>query len=146
MAPAVPDAAGVVQSCVSERSCLRGEILWRGTGATQGDVVSQVIEGPMRCWGFLTVWKKSGMPCSRCCCRHLRSSTGKAALTYRFGEDHQPVTESQILSRAAGRMRAMTCGPRTSVCRENLIKGGLSGRNAKVDGHIPVPCAVLTGT
>jgi hypothetical protein len=31
----------------------------------KGDVVSQVIEGRMKCWGFLTVWKRSGMPCSR---------------------------------------------------------------------------------
>jgi hypothetical protein len=46
-----------------------------------------------------------------------QQALAKAALTYRFGEDHQPVTESQILSHAAGRMRAMTCGPRTSVFR-----------------------------
>lgn len=39
----------------------------------KGDVVSQVIEGRMKCWVFLTVWKRSGMPCSRWCCRHLHN-------------------------------------------------------------------------
>ncbi len=39
----------------------------------KGDVVSQVIEARMRYWGFLTGWRRNGMPCSRCCCR-LRHS------------------------------------------------------------------------
>jgi hypothetical protein len=46
-----------------------------------------------------------------------QQALAQAALTYRFGEDHQPVTAPQILPHAAGRMRAMTCGPHTSVFR-----------------------------
>ena len=39
-----------------------------------------------------------------------QQALAQAALTYRFGEDHQPVTAPQVLP-GAGRMRAMTCGP-----------------------------------
>lgn len=39
----------------------------------KGDVVSQVMKGRMRYWGFLTGWRRNGMPCSRCCCHHRRS-------------------------------------------------------------------------
>ncbi len=40
----------------------------------KGDVVSQVIEGAYEVLGFLTGWRRNGMPCSRCCChpRHSR--------------------------------------------------------------------------
>jgi hypothetical protein len=41
----------------------------------------------------------------------------KAALAYRFGEDHQPVTASQVLTPAAMKTAAMTSGPSTSACR-----------------------------
>ena len=36
------------------------------------------------------------MPCSRCCSQHALAN---AALAYRFGEEHQPVTATQILTR-----------------------------------------------
>jgi hypothetical protein len=97
----------------------------------KGDVVSQVIEGAYEVLGiFDRVEEKRDSMQSLLLPPPAQQALAKAALTYRFGEDHQPVTESQILSRAAGRMRAMICGPLISV-QENLIKGGLSGRNAK---------------
>jgi hypothetical protein len=81
-------------------------------------VVSQVIEGAYEVLGiFDRVEEKRDAMQSLLLPPPAQQALAKAALTYRFGEDHQPVTESQILSLAAGRMRAMTCGPRTSVFR-----------------------------
>jgi hypothetical protein len=80
--------------------------------------VSQVIEGAYEVLGiFDRVEEKRDAMQSLLLPPPAQQALAKAALTYRFGEDHQPVTESQILSRAAGRMRATTCGPRTSVFR-----------------------------
>lgn len=46
-----------------------------------------------------------------------QQALAKAALTYRFGEEHQPVTESQLLAPAAGRMNPVICGRPTSEFR-----------------------------
>jgi hypothetical protein len=83
----------------------------------KGDVVSQVIEGAYEVLGiFDRVEEKRDAMQSLLLPPPAQQALAKSRLTYRFGEDHQP-TGSQILSLAAGRMRAMTCGPRTSVFR-----------------------------
>lgn len=60
-----------------------------------------------------------------------QQALAKAALTYRFGEDHQPVTESQILSPRRWQDESNDLWTTCQRIQENLIKGGLSGRNAK---------------
>ncbi|EJB3710463.1 DUF932 domain-containing protein, partial [Escherichia coli] len=50
---------------------------------------------------------------------------------YRFGEDHQPVTESQILSPRRWQDESNDLWTTYQRIQENLIKGGLSGRNVK---------------
>ncbi|WP_237764763.1 DUF932 domain-containing protein, partial [Enterobacter hormaechei] len=55
----------------------------------------------------------------------------KAALTYRFGEEHQPVTESQILSPRRWQDESNDLWTTYQRIQENLIKGGLSGRTIK---------------
>jgi hypothetical protein len=55
----------------------------------------------------------------------------KAALTYRFGEDHQPVTASQILTPRRYEDRQDDLWSVFNRCQENLLKGGLPGRTAK---------------
>ena len=55
----------------------------------------------------------------------------KAALTYRFGEEHHPVTESQILSPRRWQDESDDLWTTYQRIQENLIKGGLSGLTTK---------------
>ena len=60
-----------------------------------------------------------------------QQAMAKAALTYRFGEEHQPVTESQILSPRRWQDESNDLWTTYQRIQENLIKGGLSGRTTK---------------
>ncbi|MFP5853986.1 DUF932 domain-containing protein, partial [Salmonella sp. 741265071_PSA] len=51
--------------------------------------------------------------------------------TYRFGENHQPVTAPQILSPRRWQDESNDLWTTYQRIQENLIKGGLSGRSAK---------------
>lgn len=55
----------------------------------------------------------------------------EAALTYRFGEEHQPVTATQILTPRRYEDRQNDLWSVFNRCQENLLKGGLPGRTAK---------------
>lgn len=55
----------------------------------------------------------------------------KAALTYRFGEEYQPVTESQILAPRRWQDKRDDLWTTYQRIQENLLKGGLSGRTAQ---------------
>jgi hypothetical protein len=82
-------------------------------------VVEKVIEGAYEVLGvFDRVEEKRDAMQSLMLPPPAQQAMAKAALSYRFGEEYQPVTQSQILSHVAGRMRVMTCGPRTSVFRK----------------------------
>ncbi len=54
-----------------------------------------------------------------------------AALTYRFGEEHQPVTPMQILTPRRYEDNTPDLWTTYQRIQENLIKGGLSGRTVK---------------
>ena len=54
-----------------------------------------------------------------------------AALSYRFGEEHQPVTASQILTPRRYEDRQDDLWSVFNRCQENLLKGGLPGLTAK---------------
>ena len=65
----------------------------------KGDVVSQVIEGAYEVLGiFDRVEEKRDAMQSLMLPPPAQQALAQAALTYRFGEDHQPVTAPQILS------------------------------------------------
>lgn len=55
----------------------------------------------------------------------------KAALTYRFGEEHQPVAATQILTPRRYEDRKDDLWSVFNRIQENLLKGGLPGRTAK---------------
>lgn len=55
----------------------------------------------------------------------------EAALTYRFGEEFQPVTREQILQPRRVEDKKEDLWTVYQRLQENLIKGGLSGRTAK---------------
>jgi hypothetical protein len=54
-----------------------------------------------------------------------------AALTYRYGEEHHPVTESQILMPRRWEDKKDDLWTTFQRVQENLIKGGLNGRNTQ---------------
>lgn len=60
-----------------------------------------------------------------------QQALAKAALTYRFGEEHQPVTETQILSPRRWQDEHNDLWSVFNRLQENLSKGGLSGRSAQ---------------
>ena len=98
----------------------------------KGDVVSQVIEGAYEVLGiFDRVEEKRDAMQSLLLPPPAQQALAKAALTYRFGEDHQPVTESQILSPRRWQDESNDLWTTYQRIQENLIKGGLSGRNVK---------------
>ncbi|GHM49427.1 hypothetical protein ECZU50_29310 [Escherichia coli] len=70
------------------------------------------------------------MPCSRWSCRH-RHAVAQAALTYRYGDEHQPVTTADILTPRRREDYGKDLWSTYQTIRENMLKGGISGRSAK---------------
>ena len=60
-----------------------------------------------------------------------RHALANAALKYRFGEDHQPVTVSQLLTPRRREDYSDDLWTVYQRVQENLMKGGLSGRTAQ---------------
>lgn len=98
----------------------------------KGDVVEKVIEGAYEVLGiFDRVEEKRDAMQSLMLPPPAQIALAKAALTYRFGEEHQPVTESQLLSPRRWQDESGDLWTTYQRIQENLIKGGLYGRNAK---------------
>jgi len=98
----------------------------------KGNVVEKVIEGAYEVLGvFDRVEEKRDAMQSLALPEPARNALANAALKYRFGEDHQPVTVSQLLT---PRRRGDYSDDLWTVyqrVQENLMKGGLSGRTAQ---------------
>jgi hypothetical protein len=98
----------------------------------KGDVVEKVIEGAYEVLGvFDRVEEKRDAMQSLLLPPPAQQVLAKAALTYRFGEEHQPVTESQILSARRWQDEQNNLWSVFNRLQENLSKGGLSGRPAQ---------------
>jgi len=98
----------------------------------KGNVVEKVIEGAYEILGiFDRVEEKRDAMQSLMLPPPAQHAIAKAALTYRFGEEHQPVTESQILSPRRWQDESNDLWTTYQRIQENLIKGGLSGRTIK---------------
>ena len=98
----------------------------------KGDVVEKVIEGAYEVLGvFDRVEEKRDAMQSLLLPPPAQQALAKAALTYRFGEDHQPVTESQLLAPRRWQDESGDLWTTYQRIQENLIKGGLYGHNAK---------------
>lgn len=97
----------------------------------KGNVVEKVIKGAYEVLGiFDRVEEKRDAMQSLILPPPARQALASAALTYRFGEDHQPVTESQLLSPRRWQDESNDLWTTFQRIQENLIKGGLHGRNA----------------
>ncbi|QIU91518.1 DUF932 domain-containing protein [Yokenella regensburgei] len=98
----------------------------------KGDVVEKVIEGAYEVLGvFDRVEEKRDAMQSLLLPPPVQQALAKAALTYRFGEEYQPVTESQVLSARRWQDEQNDLWSVFNRLQENLSKGGLPGRSAQ---------------
>ena len=75
-----------------------------------------------------------------------RQALAQAALTYRYGDEHQPVTTADILTPRRREDYGKDLWSAYQTIQENMLKGGISGRSAKENVSIPVPFTALTPT
>jgi hypothetical protein len=90
----------------------------------RGDVVEKVIEGAYEVLGvFDRVEEKREAMQSLLVPPPAQQAFAKAALTYRFGEEHQPITASQILTPRRWQDEKSDLWTTFNTLQENLSKG-----------------------
>lgn len=98
----------------------------------RGNIVEKVIEGAYEVLGvFDRVEEKRDAMQSLQLPPPAQHALANAALTYRFGEEHQPVTTTQVLTPRRYEDRQDDLWTTYQRLQENLLKGGLPGRTAK---------------
>ncbi|HAE78628.1 MAG TPA: DUF945 domain-containing protein [Morganella sp. (in: Bacteria)] len=98
----------------------------------KGNVVDKVIEGAYEVLEtFDAVAEKREQMQSLRLPPPAQQALAHAAITYRFGDDHQPVTEEQVLQPRRWEDKKDDLWTVYQRLQENLIKGGLPGRTAK---------------
>ncbi|PEH73927.1 DUF932 domain-containing protein [Edwardsiella tarda] len=98
----------------------------------RGNVVEKVIEGAYEVLGiFDRVEEKREAMQSLRLPPPAQQAFAKAALNYRFGEEHQPVTTTQILTPRRDEDRSDDLWTTYQRIQESLIKGGLPGRTTQ---------------
>ncbi|ECW1185981.1 DUF945 domain-containing protein [Salmonella enterica] len=98
----------------------------------RGNIVEKVIEGAYDVLGvFDRVEEKREAMQSLLLPPPAQQALAKAALTYRFGEEHQPVTATQILTPRRYEDRKDDLWSVFNRIQENLLKGGLPGRTVQ---------------
>ncbi|HHF7522553.1 TPA: DUF932 domain-containing protein [Klebsiella variicola] len=116
--------------------CTNGLVCGQSFGEVRvphkGDVVEKVIEGAYEVLGiFDRVEEKRDAMQSLILPPPAQQVLAKAALAYRFGGDHQPVTAAQILTPRRDEDRSDDLWTVYQRVQENLMKGGLPGRTAQ---------------
>ena len=71
-----------------------------------------------------------------------RQALAQAALTYRYGDEHQPVTTADILTPRRREDYGKDLWSAYQTIQENMLKGGISGQNVST----PVPFTASTRT
>ena len=98
----------------------------------KGDVVDRVIEGAYEVLNiFDRVEEQRETMQGISLPKPAQQAFAHAALTYRYGEEYQPVTKEQILMPRRWEDKKDDLWTTYQRLQENLIKGGLSGRSAK---------------
>ncbi|EAA9303441.1 DUF945 domain-containing protein [Salmonella enterica] len=98
----------------------------------RGNIVEKVIEGA---YDVLNVFdrveeKREAME-SLILTPPAQHALANAALTYRFGEEHQPVTTAQVLTPRRQEDHGQDLWTLWNTLQENLLKGGLPGRTVQ---------------
>ncbi len=115
--------------------CTNGLVCGQSFGEVRvphkGDVVEKVIEGAYEVLGvFDRVEEKRDAMQSLMLPAPARHALANAALEYRFGKDHQPVTVSQLLTPRRREDYSEDLWTVYQRVQENLIKGGLNAQTA----------------
>ncbi|SUF95048.1 prophage protein [Salmonella enterica] len=98
----------------------------------RGDIAEKVIEGAYDVLGvFDRVEEKREAMQSLLLPPPAQHALAKAALTYRFGEEHQPVTTAQVLTPRRREDYGQDLWTVWNTLQENLLKGGLPGRTVQ---------------
>ncbi|EBO5289033.1 DUF945 domain-containing protein [Salmonella enterica] len=98
----------------------------------KGDVVGQVIEGAYEVLGvFDRIEQGKEAMQAVTLSPENRNTYARAALAYRYGEEHHPVTEAQVLSARRREDKKDDLWTTFQRVQENLMKGGLNGRSAQ---------------
>ncbi|EAX4618780.1 DUF945 domain-containing protein [Salmonella enterica subsp. arizonae] len=98
----------------------------------RGNIAEKVIEGAYEILGvFDRVEEKRDAMQSLLLPPPARQALANAALTYRFGEEHQPVTTDQVLTPRRREDYGQDLWTVWNTLQENLLKGGLPGRTAQ---------------
>ncbi len=117
---------------VCQNGLICGETFGEVRVPHKGDVVERVIEGAYEVLGIFDRVDEKREEMQRLMLpQPAQQALAKAALTYRFGDEHQPVSESQILSPRRWQDESPDLWTTYQRIQENLIKGGLRGRNAQ---------------
>ncbi|KAF6638582.1 DUF945 domain-containing protein [Pantoea sp. EKM10T] len=117
---------------VCQNGLICGETFGEVRVPHKGDVVERVIEGAYEVLGiFGRVEEKREEMQQLMLPPPAQQALAKAALIYRFGDEHQPVTELQILSPRRWQDESPDLWTTYQRIQENLMKGGIRGRNAQ---------------
>ncbi|EAY4774726.1 DUF945 domain-containing protein [Salmonella enterica] len=118
------------QVCTNSLVC--GQSLGEIRVPHRGDIVGKVIEGAYEVLGvFDRLEEKREAMQSLLLPPPAQQALAKAALTYRFGEEHQPVTTAQVLTPRRREDYGQDLWTVWNTLQENLLKGGLPGRTAQ---------------
>ncbi|EID3015110.1 DUF945 domain-containing protein [Salmonella enterica] len=118
------------QVCTNSLVC--GQSLGEIRVPHRGDIVGKVIEGAYEVLGvFNRVEEKREAMQSLLLPPPAQHALAKAALTYRFGEEHQPVTTAQVLTPRRREDYGQDLWTVWNTLQENLLKGGLPGRTVQ---------------
>ena len=98
----------------------------------KGNVVEKVIEGAYEVVGvFDRIEEKRDAMQSLVLPPPARQALAQAALTYRYGDEHQPVTTADILTPRRREDYGKDLWSAYQTIQENMLKGGISGRSAR---------------
>ncbi len=106
---------------VCQNGCVCGQSLGEVRVPHRGNVVDRVIEGAYEVVGVF----------DRILPPPARQALAQAALTYRYGDEHQPVTTADILTPRRREDYGKDLWSAYQTIQENMLKGGISGRSAK---------------
>lgn len=116
--------------------CTNGLVCGQSLGELRvphrGNVVDRVIERAYEVVGvFDRIEEKRDAMQSLVLPPPARQALAQAALTYRYGDEHQPVTTADILTPRRREDYGKDLWSAYQTIQENMLKGGISGRSAK---------------